>query len=76
MLGTDETIWKDLLSIADSLPKEQEQENKKLLLFCFDSALNVAKTAFWREKTAKNVKNLLEGRSVAVSYTHLRAHET
>jgi len=33
MLGTDETIWKDLLSTADSLPKEQEQENKKLFAF-------------------------------------------
>ena len=75
MLGTDETIWKDLLSTADSLPKEQEQENKKkLLLFCFNSALNVAKTAFWREKTAKNVENLLEGRSV-VSEKQLLAHE-
>jgi hypothetical protein len=33
MLGTDETIWKDLLNTADSPPKEQEQENKKT--FCF-----------------------------------------
>jgi hypothetical protein len=29
MLGTGETIWKDLLNTADSLPKEQKQENKK-----------------------------------------------
>ena len=74
MLGTDETIWKDLLSTADSLPKEQEQENKKTFAFCFASALNVAKTAFWREKTAKNVENLLEGWSVA-SEKQLLVHE-
>jgi hypothetical protein len=55
------------------LPKNKST-NKKTLLFCFNSALNVAKTAFWREKTAKNVENLLEGWSVA-SEKQLLVHE-
>jgi hypothetical protein len=62
------------VGIADSLAKEQINEQKKTLLFCFNSALNVAKTAFWREKTAKNVENLLEGWSVA-SEKQLLVHE-
>jgi len=33
MLGTDETIWKDLLSTADSLAKEQINKQKKLCFF-------------------------------------------
>ena len=56
------------------LPKNKNNKQKKTLLFCFNSALNVAKTAFWREKTAKNVENLLEGWSVA-SEKQLLVHE-
>ena len=74
MLGTGGAIWKDLLNTADSPPKEQEQENKKTFCFCFASALNAAKTAFGREKTAKNVEKLLEGWSVA-SEKQLLVHE-
>ena len=74
MLGTDEAIWKDLLNNADPLPKEQKQENKKTFCFCFASALNAAKTPIGREKTAKNVKKMQEGRSVA-SEKQLLAHE-
>ena len=53
MLGTGEAIWKDLLNTADSLPKEQKQENKKnvLLLLCF--GVKRRENASWTRKNGE-----------------------
>ena len=61
------------LTLLIHFPKKQTREQKNVW-FCFASALNAAKTPIGREKTAKNVEKMQEGRPVA-SEKQLLVHE-